>query len=246
MTVTHLGPKMPDTIYCPTKSIEEQLAALYISEPVIPVIPQHHNCEIDDVSGELFTLLELVSAGCLDPDTRSAGLGHVSDTTVWKALHERGIKAYHEEFQSILSSENKAVRVLWCQERKDYRVDIEWANYGFTDEMAIEVEGTHGMCLVWWEITERWEDDCIGAIKKQGPMVMCWEIIGWNYKDPFYVCDPETHEKRQKAAAEIATFNCQHEEEINLLNTEWRNSEEWKQLKIRELAHCQVVHTEAK
>ena len=39
---------------------------------------------------------------------READLSHVSDTTIFRALHEQGFKAYHEEFKFILTAENKA------------------------------------------------------------------------------------------------------------------------------------------
>jgi hypothetical protein len=50
-------------------------------------------------------------------------------------------------------------------------------NCGFTDEMAIEVGGIIGVCLVWREQGEQWHDDCVGAKKKQGPSAMCWGFI---------------------------------------------------------------------
>lgn len=43
---------------------------------------------------------------------REAGLSHASDTTVFRALHEQGFKAYHEEFKFILTAENKAERMV--------------------------------------------------------------------------------------------------------------------------------------
>jgi hypothetical protein len=118
---------------------------------------------------------------------REAGLAHVSDSTVLKALHERKLKAYREEFKFILSSENKQIRLVYCQEQKDWEVDKEWANCGFTDELAIEVGGTFGVSLVWRDQSEQWQADCVGAKKKQGPSVMCWGFIMWNYKGLFYI-----------------------------------------------------------
>lgn len=43
---------------------------------------------------------------------REAELSHVSDSTVYKALREREIKAYREEFKFILSPENKTTRLV--------------------------------------------------------------------------------------------------------------------------------------
>lgn len=93
------------------------------------------------------TLLELVDAKCLDPDTRSgrpealtedekdrlittvkrdfttrrmklvdlrrvAGLSHVGDGTVHRALVSRGLHAYREEFKPILGLEHKLNRLV--------------------------------------------------------------------------------------------------------------------------------------
>ena len=53
------------------------------------------------------------------------------------------------------------------------RADEEWVSYGFTDEMSIKVGDIYGVSLVWRTKDEEWEDDCIGAKKKEGPAVMC-------------------------------------------------------------------------
>jgi len=60
---------------------------------------------------------------------REAGLSHVSDSTVMRALHEQGIKAYREEFKFILKDENMAIRKKYCEERKDWSVEKEWENH---------------------------------------------------------------------------------------------------------------------
>ena len=114
---------------------------------------------------------------CLVNIRREARLGHVSDSTVWKALRSRGIKAYREMFKFILKSENKVVRLKYCMDRKEWGIE-EWKNYGFTDEMSIEVGGLFGLNLVWRDKTEKWHKDCVGCMKKQGESVMCWGMIG--------------------------------------------------------------------
>ena len=43
---------------------------------------------------------------------RESGLTHVSDSTVFRAMAERGIHAYREVFKFILSTENKLKRVV--------------------------------------------------------------------------------------------------------------------------------------
>ena len=43
---------------------------------------------------------------------REAGFSHVSDSTVFRAMAERGIHSYREVFKFILSTENKLKRVV--------------------------------------------------------------------------------------------------------------------------------------
>jgi transposase len=176
---------------------------------------------------------------------RESGLTHVSDSTILKALHERKLKAYREDFKFILSSENKQIRLVYCQEREHWEADKEWANCGFTDEMAIEVGGTFGVCLVWREQGEQWHDDCVGAKKKQGPSVMCWGFIMWNYKGPFHVWDPETKEDREAAAIQIPQLNAQYADEEKRLNDEWKATKEWQELRERELREAREIRAAA-
>ena len=43
---------------------------------------------------------------------REAGFSHVSVTTLLRALKERKIGAYHEEFKPILTAENKKLGLV--------------------------------------------------------------------------------------------------------------------------------------
>lgn len=36
----------------------------------------------------------------------------------------------------------------WAKEHEDWEADKQWANFGFTDEMSIELAGNHGLNLV--------------------------------------------------------------------------------------------------
>ena len=110
-------------------------------------------------------------------------------------------------------------------------MEDNWKNYGFTDEMSIEVGGNWGRNCVWRDKNERWHEDCIGAKKKQGPTVMCWGMIGWQWKGPFYVWSAETDEEREEATREIAKLNLEAAIEEARLNAEWKASEQWRELK---------------
>jgi hypothetical protein len=101
--------------------------------------------------------------------------------------------------------------------------------------MPIEVGGTFGVCLVWRDKTARWDDDCVGAKKKQGPQVMCWGIIVWNFKSPFHLWEKDTKQEKQAATREIAELNKTITDEADRLNAEWKTTEEWQQLRQYEL-----------
>ena len=64
---------------------------------------------------------------------------------------------------------------------------------------------------------------------------MCWGMIGWGWKGPFHIWESESKEEREEAAKQIALLNQAAQEKENNLNTIWRSSEEWRQLRHQEL-----------
>ncbi|RPB00568.1 hypothetical protein L873DRAFT_1897545 [Choiromyces venosus 120613-1] len=223
------------------------------------------------ISDKEFSLMELISASVLDSDPhsgrpsslsesdkdkfvklvkkdfitrrmtlcdiqREADLSHMCKTTVFRALQERGIGMYPEVFKFILSKENQKKRLAgwWPAE--------QWANYAFTDEMSIEIGGLYRPCLIWREKSERWADDCIGAKKKQGASIMCWGMISYGWKGPFWVWESETEEEKVTATSKILRYNENCGEEESRLNTAWRASEEWKESPREELANAHEAH----
>ncbi|RPA93462.1 hypothetical protein L873DRAFT_1830783 [Choiromyces venosus 120613-1] len=114
----------------------------------------------------------------------------------------------------------------------------EWADYAFTDEMSIEIGGLYGPCFVWREKSKWWEDDCIRAKKKQGASIMCWGMISYGWKGPFWVWESKTEEEKLRATSKILSYNKNCGEEESCLNTAWRLSEEWQELWRKELANA--------
>ena len=53
-------------------------------------------------------------------------------------------------------------------EKKNLRVEENWKHVAFTDEMSIVVGGTFGMSFGWRDKTEKWHQDCVGAMKSRG------------------------------------------------------------------------------
>ena len=166
---------------------------------------------------------------------REAGFSHVSNSTIWKALRSQGNKPYREELKFILKPENKLKRLAYCNERKNWGIE-KWKNYGFTDEMSIEIGGMFGMNVVWRDKTEQWDDDCVGCMKKKGDTLMCWGMIGFSWKGPFYIQIPETAEEKEDAAQIIAQRESTRKADEDRLNEEWKSSAEWDRLRKTELA----------
>ena len=110
--------------------------------------------------------------------------------------------------------------------------------------MSIEVGGNWGLNRVWRDKSEKWHKDCVGAKKKQGPTVMCWGMIGWQWKGPFYIWTTETEEEKEEAIREITRLNSEAGIEEARLNNEWKASDEWRKLREVELENarkqCQV------
>ncbi|RPA94324.1 hypothetical protein L873DRAFT_1937458 [Choiromyces venosus 120613-1] len=213
-------------------------------------------------SDKEFTLMELISASILDSAPRSGRPTCMTEedknelvkfikkdfTTRRMTLcdirreaglsHEQGIGAYQEVFKFILNKENQKKRLNYCEPRARWQPANEWADYAFTDEMSIEIGGLYGPCFVWREKDERWEDDCIGAMKKQGVSIMCWGMISYGWKGPFWVWERETEEEKAKATSDITSYNENCKEEESCLNTAWWASEEWQELRKRELSNA--------
>ena len=64
---------------------------------------------------------------------------------------------------------------------------------------------------------------------------MCWGMIGWGWKGPFHVWDPETKSEKEEAAKFILEHNTQAKADELKLNSEWQASEEYRILKEKEL-----------
>ena len=61
-------------------------------------------------------------------------------------------------------------------------------------------------------------------------------MLGDDWIGPFYVWDSETEEEKKEAMEEIDQLNQSMAEEVERKNKEWKNSDEFRQLKATELA----------
>ncbi|RPA94399.1 hypothetical protein L873DRAFT_1747136, partial [Choiromyces venosus 120613-1] len=173
---------------------------------------------------------------------REAGFSHVSVTTLLRALKERKVGAYHEEFKPILTAENKKICLEYCKEREYWLPARQWADYAFTDEMSIEVGACFGVNLVWREQGEQWHEDCVGT-KKKKVTVMCWGMIRWNWKGPFHIWAKETRVEKEEATRAVGEWNKEAGRKEDELNAVWRGTEEWRELKEVELAALRAARS---
>lgn len=139
-------------------------------------------------------------------------------------------------------------RLQFCKDHVDWKADQQWANWAFTDEMAMKIGYKYGVTTVWREGTdlEKWDNTCVGRKQGQGSSVMCWGMIMYNYKGPFLVWQTETEEEKKEATTMIAYLNSVIEKEAEKMNSEWKASPEWAELKERELATARQARKEAK
>jgi len=127
----------------------------------------------------------------------------------------------------------------------DWLPETEWANYAFTDEMSIEIGGLYGPSTVWREKAEKRHDDCVGVKKKRGNPVMCWGMISWNCKGPFWVWEQETEKEKANAMKAIKVYNINCTVEEKHLNDSWKLSVEWRELKEQKLKTLREARAEA-
>jgi len=52
---------------------------------------------------------------------------------------------------------------------------------------------------------------------------MCWDMIGYGWKGPFNVWEPETEEEKKQAGMEIACLNTEMEEDAATAYLIWRS-----------------------
>jgi len=83
---------------------------------------------------------------------------------------------------------------------------------------------------------ERYKGDCVGREIKQSETVMIWAAIAWGIKGPLDIWSIETDEEKAHAEKEIACLNKEMREESEKLDREWKQSQEWRDLKARQLA----------
>lgn len=75
---------------------------------------------------------------------------------------------------------------------------------------------------------------------------MCWGMIMWARKGPFYVWSTETEEEKMFAEKEIAWLNAEIQQEVDIKEAAWKASSEWVALREMELATAHTQRAAAK
>jgi len=62
--------------------------------------------------------------------------------------------------------------------------------------------------------------------KKHDGSIMCWGMISYSWKGPFWVCEREREEEKTIAAEDIKSYNDNCGREVSCLNTvQWESED---------------------
>ena len=110
---------------------------------------------------------------------------HASLSTLSRFLHDNGMRKWIAKRRPKLTEERAAKRLAWALERKDWSVE-RFQTTIWSDECTIE-KSTHAKQIwVFRTPDEKWEKDCIMAVKK-GHRVsgMVWGCLGGKQEGTF-------------------------------------------------------------
>lgn len=98
----------------------------------------------------------------------------VSDQTIRRRLHARGLKARTPAKKPFLRDNHRHQRLAWCRQHRHWNVQ-QWRNVLFTDESRFCLRKGDGREKVWRRQGERYTDSCIARKTAfNGGGVMVW------------------------------------------------------------------------
>ena len=122
--------------------------------------------------------------------TQAAGgsqKGPVSTWTVRRAVKAMGFESRVASKKPYLSDRNKAKRLVWCSERKDWT--MEWASVFFSDESSYVVRDA-SVHRVWRRPGERYSPSRLRPTFKSGRQsVMVWGAFSALGRSPLVRCE---------------------------------------------------------
>ncbi|GBM63793.1 Transposable element Tcb2 transposase [Araneus ventricosus] len=128
----------------------------------------------------------------LSRDLRAATGTRVSRVTVSKRLHETGLFARRPAVCFPLTSTNRRVRLAWCREHRDWRMD-QWATILFTDESRFSLNTDSRRTFIWREPGTRYLPSNVREIDLYGGGgLMVWAGLMLDDRTPLHVFERGT------------------------------------------------------
>ena len=110
---------------------------------------------------------------------------HASLSTLSRFLSENGMRKWIAKRRPKLTDERAAKRLAWALERKDWSAE-QFQTTIWSDECTIEKSTQARQTWVFRTPDEKWEKDCIMAVKKgNGVSVMVWGCFWGKQKGTF-------------------------------------------------------------
>ena len=94
---------------------------------------------------------------------KESGPEQCSLRTVQRYLHVLGYKRPLVRKRVQIGALNRKRRVYWCRTKLHWKVDKEWKNVIFSDEMMINLK-PDGHLKVWHKASEKWRPKCLGYV----------------------------------------------------------------------------------
>ncbi|GBN43971.1 Transposable element Tcb2 transposase [Araneus ventricosus] len=132
------------------------------------------------------------TASQLSRDLYAATRTRVLRVPVSKRLHETGLFARRPAVCVPLTSTNRSVRLAWCREHRDWRMD-QWATVLFTDEFRFSLNTDSRRTFIWREPGTRYPPSNVREIDHYGGGgLMVWAGIMLDGRTPLQVFERGT------------------------------------------------------
>jgi len=133
-------------------------------------------------------------------------IGGVSAMTVWRILHNAGMKKTKPTRKPGLTEFMRKERLAWCIQHKDWTLD-DWKKVIWTDETSVVLSHRRGSYRVWRTSKERVVKSCIRERWKGYSEFMFWGSFSYDKKGPFHIWRPETARERKEVDKELEELN---------------------------------------
>jgi transposase len=134
----------------------------------------------------------------------------ISQSSILHILKEAGIHSVKPTYKPGLTEEQKARRLRFCLDHKDWSLD-DWKNVIFTDETSVVLGHRRGAVKVWRTTEDRSDPTVIRRRWKGVTEFMVHAAFSYDYKGPIHIFMPETAQAKKLAEREITIMNQENE-----------------------------------